>query len=391
MPMYDFDRIINRRGTHSDKWDRCSVGEIPLHYADMDFSCAPEIIEALQKRVGHGIFGYTYFADQDLYDAVQLHNDRYGWKVTPDSLVLSNGVVSALGHIAKIITPEDARCLSFYPVYGPIYMRPQEVGREVVFSNLESDERGYGAFNYQDIENKLRTHPDIRFVMLCNPHNPFGRVYTFEELRLLGEICARYDVWIVSDEIHRDITRRDIVYTPMEKAFPEYKEKIVTCFSPSKSFNLAGMVYSLIVINDPGLRSRWREYVNRIICLEEHNTNVLSLTAMIAAFSKGGLWLDAMREYLDTNYCALEQFLKKELPKIHYSRPEGTYFAWIDFSPYLQENPAEFFRKEAGVLLGNGKDFGSQWKGYVRTNIACPKSLLIEGFEKIAASIHKAE
>ncbi|WP_160675480.1 MalY/PatB family protein [Clostridium sp. C8-1-8] len=391
---YDFDKLIDRINTNSIKWEFMhefdkSVSEdtIPLWVADMDFPCAPEIINALHQRVDKLIFGYSSNDTDRYYSAVSSwYKRRFNWIIKREDIFYSPGVVPAIGYLIEILTNPNEGVIIQNPVYHPFAISIRSHNRVVVNNSLINN-NGYYEIDFDDLEKKAKD-PNNKLLILCSPHNPVGRVWKKEELVKVGKICFANDVIIISDEIHSDLIRKNIKHTPLEVAFPEYKTGIITATAPSKTFNLAGMQLANIIIHDEEIKNRWKKYVNEKLNISLPTT--FAITATEAAYLESEPWLEELLNYLDDNINFLEAFLKSNLSKAKFVKPEGTYLTWIDFSAYGYSN--EEFNKlmieKAKVLLESGTIFGEEGKGYFRVNIACPRVLLEEAFNRIAKALN---
>jgi cystathionine beta-lyase len=395
---YNFDAIINRQDTNAVSidgfrkylLDTNEVSELPypdneliiMWVADMSFATAPEIIEALLKRVKHGIFGYTEISDSTYKKAfTNWAESKYEWTINPDHIVTSQGVVPALYDLISYLCMPYEKILTLTPSYAYFKLAADFNGNELITSRLICENGSY-FIDFDDIRKQIKAHKISLFV-LCSPHNPTGRLWTNAELKELGEICLENNVVIIADEIHCDILRKGKKFTPMAKLFPD-SDQIITCMAPSKTFNLAGFMFANIIIPNDDLRAKW---------LQKHHgsENPLSLTAAQAAYSHGQDWLDALTQYLDTNFMFLDNYLKENLPKTVFKIPEATYLAWIDVRAYFQkeEDLTFFFANKAGVLLEGGNMFVENGTGHIRLNLACPKSILEESLGRISEAIKR--
>lgn len=396
---YNFDLPVDRSGTNSLKWEfmrkidpETPEGTLPFWVADMDFACAEPIIEALHARVDRRIFGYSSHETPRYFDAVRgWYRRRFGWEVEPEAIVFSPGIVPAVNYLVEILTKEGEPVIIQRPVYYPFTGAIEARGRRVVNNPLLERDGRY-EMDYADLERKA-DESGARLLILSSPHNPVGRVWTEEELKKLVAVCERRGITIVSDEIHYDLVRRGVRHHPLETVAPQYRDKIVTATAPSKTFNLAGMQLSNLVIHDPALRAAWRDYAGAKLHLELHNA--LAIEAAEAAFEKGEPWLEELVDYLDGQAEFLGRFLAERLPAARYRVPEGTYLAWIDFSAYGGKRPGDAealvrrLTREARVMLEAGSLFGPEGEGWIRLNFACPRSILAEGLERVAKALAK--
>ncbi len=382
----DFDTVIDRRGTGSLKYD-CAAergkpeGILPLWVADMDFRTPSCVQDALQEAVAHGIWGYSepgegYFAALEGW-----MKKRHGWEIRREWTVRTPGVVFALALAVRAYTEPGDAVLIQQPVYYPFSEVIRDNGRRIVSSDLLYDRemRTY-RMDLSDLETKIREEK-IRLFFLCNPHNPVGRVWDPEELREAGEICRRYGVTVVSDEIHADFVyeKKHTVFSLAGEGFGDFS---VICTAPSKTFNLAGLQISNIIIRDPELRKRFRQQLD---AAGYSQANTFGLRACEAAYRGGEEWLEALLGYLRGNRDYLEEYLKENMPRIRMVRVEGTYLAWLDlrdlgFSPRERE---ERIIHGAGLWLDRGEVFGLTGEGFERINFACPRSVLREALEKL--------
>ena len=372
---YDFDTIIPRRGTNSYKWDTPEEeGVLPMWVADMDFRTAPAVIEALQRRVAHGIFGYTK-VPQAYYDAVvRWFGNRHRWQVDPRWIVYTSGVVPALSAIIKALTVPGDRVIVQTPAYNCFYSSIRNDGCEMSANRLVYRDNRY-TVDFDDLEAKA-ADPKAKLLLLCNPHNPVGRVWTPEELRRIGDICLRHGVFVVADEIHCELTYEGHDYTPFASLSERFLMNSATCVSPSKAFNLAGLQ-----IADEQVRRRIDRAVNiNEVC----DVNPFGVAATIAAYDESGAWLDALRKYLWGNYEYLRRFFEERLPQYPVLPLEGTYLVWIDCraTGIGSDDTALRLQKEQKLMVNSGTLYGPGGEGFIRLNIACPRTLLADGLER---------
>ena len=377
---YNFDEIVPRRNTLSYKWDSAADGEVlPMWVADMDFRTAPAIVEALQKRVSHGIFGYTRVPDA-YYDAViNWFGRRHGWKIRRERMIYTSGVVPALSAIIKALTVPGDKMVVQTPVYNCFFSSIRNNGCTLVSNPLVRVEDTW-KMDFEDLEQKV-SDPKVKLFLLCNPHNPAGRVWTQEELTRMGEICFRHDVMIISDEIHCELVFPEYRYIPFASISEEFAARSVTCISPSKAFNMAGLQIANIVAPDEEVRRKIDKAINiNEVC----DVNPFGVLATIAAYNEGEEWLVQLLDYLKGNYLWMRDFCRKYLPQFPVSRLEGTYLVWMDCSP-LHQSSEELERnlmKESRLWLNAGAMYGAEGEGFMRWNIACPRSVLEEGLNR---------
>lgn len=378
-----FDKIIDRRGTHSVKWDHAGGTDVtPMWVADMDFATAPCIIDALKRRVEHGIFGYVAVPDS-YYDAVvQWFGKRHGWTVERDWIIYTTGVVPALSAIIQGMKQQpDEEVIVLTPVYNCFFSSIRNSGCRVSESQLLYCDNTY-IIDYDDLERRA-ARPEAHLLVMCNPHNPAGRVWTGEELLRVGEICRRHGVIIVSDEIHCEIVMPGQHFTPMASLSPEMQQMVITCNSPSKSFNIAGLQIANIITDNP----EWRERINRAININEVcDVNPFGVEALPAAYSsEGAAWLDELNEYISGNYLVLKELFAERLPHVSVATLEGTYLAWVDVRK-LGRSSADITHAlltRARVAVNSGDMYGMAGEGFIRINLAMPRRPMLDALERM--------
>ncbi len=384
---YNFDEIIDRSGTSATKMESlpkgCPDDALPLWVADMDFACAEPILKALHERIDKKIFGYTmYDTDECLGAVLNWYKKRYGWEEQKENLFFCGGIVSAYAVLLNLLTKEGEGVVIQRPIYYPFTMKANSNGRQIVDSPLIYADGNYTT-DFDDLDKKM-AEPNNKVLVFCSPHNPAGRVWTEEEIRKVVDICKKYDKWIICDEIHCDLLRCGMTFHPILKVAPDYADRIAVCTAPSKTFNLAGMKTSNIVIHNKELQAAWKELIGGKLSMNGAGT--LGLTAMIAAYNEGEEWLEQLKEYLDGNFAYIDAFLKEHLPKAHMVPSEGTYLAWIDFNGYVDgdaEKLEEIMQKKARVALDEGYIFGDAGRGFERINIATPRSVVEDCMDRI--------
>ena len=384
---YNFDEIIDRSGTSATKMESlpkgCPDDALPLWVADMDFVCAEPILKALHERIDKKIFGYTmYDTDECLGAVLNWYKKRYGWEEQKENLFFCGGIVSAYAVLLNLLTKEGEGVVIQRPIYYPFTMKANSNGRQIVDSPLIYADGNY-TIDFDDLDKKM-AEPNNKVLVFCSPHNPAGRVWTEEEIRKVVDICKKYDKWIICDEIHCDLLRCGMTFHPILKVAPDYADRIAVCTAPSKTFNLAGMKTSNIVIHNKELQAAWKELIGGKLSMNGAGT--LGLTAMIAAYNEGEEWLEQLKEYLDGNFAYIDAFLKEHLPKAHMVPSEGTYLAWIDFNGYVDgdaEKLEEIMQKKARVALDEGYIFGDAGRGFERINIATPRSVVEDCMDRI--------
>jgi len=398
---YDFDREIDRRGTNATKWEFMqSEGDVlrlehtdrffgegrtlPMWVADMDFPCPQPVIEALTERAAHGIYGYTSPSEAYQQAVVGWMSRRQGWEVDPESICISPGVVPALCMLVRTFTQPGDAVLIQPPVYYPFAAAIELNGARVVRNPLLLEDGRY-RMDYADLERKA-ADPQVKLAILCSPHNPVGRVWTAQELRRFAEICREHGVLVLSDEIHGDLIYPGLSFASLATLGGELAEQAVICTAPSKTFNLAGLQTSNIIVSDPDLRSRFQATL-----LKNGLTgiNPFSLVALQAAYTQGDQWLTQVLAYLNDNLSYLRQVLARQLPQVRLIEPEGTYLSWLDFRQLGLSRQAlhDLTLHRAGVYLDEGHIFGEQGEGFARMNIACPRPLLKEALNRLVQAV----
>ena len=388
---YDFDKINLRRGTNSYKWDSVRDPDVlPMWVADMDFMTSPSIVDALQRRVAQGIFGYTHVPDT-YYEAVRgWFACRHGWAPEKEWMIYTSGVVPALSAVIKALTVPGDKVLVQTPVYNCFFSSIRNNGCGIVSNCLVAEgsdgaaSQGTGGFTYRidfdDLESKA-ADPSVKVMLLCNPHNPAGRVWTRDELSRIGEICIRNGVTVVSDEIHCELVYPGHRYTPFASVSEDFLKHSVTCISPSKAFNIAGLQIANIIAFDPDIRRR----IDRAININEVcDVNPFGIEATVAAYTEGGPWLEELLVYLKGNYDCFRDYCSRNLPDFPVAELEGTYLVWMDCrrlgmaSGTLEEK----LLSEEKLWLNAGTMYGDGGEGFMRWNIACPRQVMLDGLAR---------
>ena len=387
----NFNIVVNRKNTNCLKYDFAvrrgrPENVLPLWVADMDFKVAPEITQAIEKRVAHGIFGYSEVKEEYFEAVLAWMEQKHGWHVKEDWLVKTPGVVFALAMAVQAFTEPGDAVIIQQPVYYPFSEVIADNGRRIVDNTLELKEDGKYHINFEDFEQKVKEN-HVKLFLLCSPHNPVGRVWTKEELKKIAAICRKYDVIVVSDEIHEDF-----VFNGKHQVFADLSEdaknRTITCTAPSKTFNLAGLQVSNIWIANPKLREKFKK---QIAAAGYSQLNTLGLTACEAAYRYGGEWHAELLGYLKSNLNFLREFLQTRLPEVKLIEPEGTYLVWLDFGSLglTEEQREELLTKKAGIWLDSGAIFGAAGEGFERINIACPRSILKDALERIERAVRQ--
>lgn len=382
---YDFDIEIRRKGSNSYKWDSAANDEIlPMWVADMDFRTAPAVIDALAKRVEHGIFGYTK-VPQAYFDAVTgWFEKRHHFRFEKEWLLFTTGVVPALSAIIQALTEPGDEVIVQGPVYNCFFSSIRNNKCEMVSNDLIYNDGAY-SIDFEDLEKKVKS-PRAKLMLLCNPHNPVGRVWTKEELSKIGEICFRNNVLVVADEIHCDLVYSPHRYTPFASQGGEFLEKSITCTAPGKTFNLAGLQVANILAFDPEIKAKIDKSLNiNEVC----EINPFAVEGLIAAYTEGEEWLEQLKEYLEGNYRYLKDFFAEHLPRFPVLPLEGTYLVWIDCRSLEEtsEKIAERLLSRGKLQVNHGSLYGKSGEGFIRLNIACPRSTLKKGLSRLKMAL----
>lgn len=380
---YDFDSRYERRDTGSVKWD-IKENELPMWVADMDFKAAPAVIEALEKRVEHGIFGYCVVPDS-WSEAIQgWWSRRHGYKIEKEQLVFCSGVVPAIGSAIKRLTDEGDSILLQTPVYSTFFGSIENHGRQVLESELKYDGKVY-SIDFKDLEEKL-SRPPTKMMIICNPQNPIGQIWSREELLKIGELCDKYKVLLLSDEIHCDLCDPGCNYIPFASVSELCEQNSITFISVSKAFNLAGIQSAALVIADKELRHKMEQGL-RADGLA--HPNAFAVDATVAALNKSEEWLDELREYLRCNKLRTQNFLKEELSELKALPTEATYLLWIDCKEVTEDSVelCDFIREKTGLFLTNGSQYGGNGKHFIRMNVACPAEQLEDALSRLKKGV----
>lgn len=389
MSIYDFDKFIDRENTFSVKWDypkklfpESDLKPLPLWVADMDFQCSNEIISALKKRLDNLILGYSSGYTGEYNKAVKTwFKDRFDFKIDDSEIFFSPGVVAALSYLIQCLTNEGDGIIIQQPVYYP-FKEKIKANKRVVVNNPLVYKEGKYEIDFKDLEEKMSLD-NVKGMIFCSPHNPVGRVWTKEELIKLCDIAKKYDKFIISDEIHCDITRKGVTHTILASLCHDYKHRIITCTSPSKTFNIAGLQISNIIIQNDEYKKLWEEFAIKRGSL--HGPNALAMCATIAAYNESKLWLHEVNSYIDSNINFVKEYVNKNMKKAKVIDCEGTYLLWLDLSGYgkTMKEIKDLIQNKAKVILDEGTMFGKEGYGFERINVACPKSLLEEILKRI--------
>ncbi|HOM66734.1 MAG: Cystathionine beta-lyase PatB [Chloroflexi bacterium ADurb.Bin120] len=379
----DFDSIIDRRCTESYKWHYYPEDVLPMWLADMDFKAPEPVIQALTERVNHGVFGYGSRLE-GLDDAILQHLVHFfDWTVNPEDLNFVCGVVTGFVHAIYSLTEPGESVLIQTPIYPPILRAPHATGRVAVHNRLILKEDGKYEIDFDDFEEKVAS--GVKLFILCNPHNPVGRVFTREELTKMAEICLKYNVWICSDEIHNDLIFSGYQHIPIANLSPDAAQITVTYLAPSKTFNIAGLSTSVVIAENPVIKDRLSQTLSMLL----GHPNILGLHAARAAYLHGRPWLREVMHYLQANRDYLVNYVNENLPGIRMWSPEGTFLGWLDCRQLEVESPHRFFLDEAKVGFNDGISFGEDGQGFLRINFGCPRAMLDEGLVRMKTALEK--
>lgn len=388
MSTFDFDTVINRRGTNSYKWDIVKEEDvIPLWVADMDFKAAPAILEALKKRVEHGVFGYTLVPDSYYEAIINWFARRHNWQIDRSWIIYTTGVVPAVSCAIKALTLPGEKVLIQTPDYNCFFSSIKNNGCEVAENELVRRGDSY-VVDFEDFERQCADEKTTVF-LLCNPHNPAGRVWTKEELERMNDICLTHGVRVISDEIHCELVMPGHRFTPFTAISDACRDNSVVLNSPTKAFNIAGLQIANIICADPAMRRRIDRAVNiNEVC----DVNPFGVVALQAAYNESEEWLDSLNHYIWGNYLALKEFIAKELPRLEVARLEGTYLAWVDIKAtgLTSDEAYEKLMKEGRVYVNSGTMYGRRaGEGYLRINLACPRATLLEGMKRMGGVLRQ--
>ena len=385
---FNFDKIIDRTNNFSAKWSEMNKNFgtndlLPMWVADMDFLTAPCVMEALKDRLEQGIFGYTTRPSSYNESIVNWLDNRFSWKINQEWLMFSPAVITSISLLIQNLTQKNDKIMIQEPVYSPFHNIVESNERSLVISPLVKLDDGSYVMDYEDIEAKIK---DVKVFILCNPHNPVGRVWTREELTRLGEICLKHNVLVISDEIHSDIILKNHKHTPFASISKEFRENTITCMAPTKTFNLAGLQSSFLVISNP----YYYEVMDKAFSiLDIKRNNAFSLVATEAAYNYGEDWLYELIKYIEDNVDFAIDYIKNHMPQLKVKKPEGTYLLWVDFSNLNvdKKDLKNALINKGRIALSDGSSFGIGGDGYYRINLACPRSMVLEGLKRIEFAI----
>lgn len=379
---HDFDQIIHRRDSDSIKWNKYPEDVLPLWVADMDFHSPPGVIHALEERLDHGIFGYPEIQEGTRNAVIDWLWQQHNWSITKDDLIFLPGVVVGFNLAAHALTQPGDGVLVQTPTYKPFLDIADNVGIEQHAMILD---RALPSGEYQISQNSFRAsiQPNTQIFMLCNPQNPTGRVFSRRELETMANLCLEHDIYICADEIHHDIVFSGYKHLPIASLDPEIARRTITLFSPTKTFNIAGLKAAVAVITDQKIKERFLQAKQGLV----GRVNVFGQVGLRAAYSTGGPWLNDLLAYLETNRDVVVEFVNQQLPGVSMAQPQGTYLAWLDCQGTGLDHPQQFFLKEARVGLNAGEWFGDAGKGFVRLNFGSPKELVLEGLQRMREAL----
>jgi cystathionine beta-lyase len=398
---YDFDQEIDRRGTNSVKWEYIQDEEqeigllhtdqffgenrmLPLWVADMDFPAPKPVVDALKTRAQHGIYGYTAPSDDYLQTVVGWMRRRHGWEISPEWIMTTPGVVAALNMLVRTFVSPGEKVIIQPPIYHPFYFAIENNQGVLALNPLKYKNHRY-TMDFADLEEKTKD-PYVKMAILCSPHNPVGRVWNMEEITRFGEICIENNVLVVSDEIYCDLLFKGVKFTPFATISEEFSQNAVVCTAGSKTFNLAGLTHSNIIIPNQELREQFGQ---TLLSSGLFGVNIFGLVALEAAYNHGEEWLEQLLDYLEDNLHYLEKYIAKNIPKISVVKPEGTYLVWLDCRELGigKEELKALMVEEARVYMDEGYIFGPEGEGFERINIACPRPILADALERIKEAI----
>lgn len=385
---FNFDKIVDRTNNFSAKWSEMNKNFgtnnlLPMWVADMDFLTAPCVMEALKDRLEQGIFGYTTRPSSYNESIVNWLDNRFSWKINQEWLMFSPAVITSISLLIQNLTQKNDKIMIQEPVYSPFHSIVESNERNLVISPLVKLDDGSYVMDYEDIEAKIK---DVKVFILCNPHNPVGRVWTREELTRLGEICLKHNVLVISDEIHSDIILKNHKHTPFASISKEFSENTITCMAPTKTFNLAGLQSSFLVISNP----YYYEVMDKAFSiLDIKRNNAFSLVATESAYNYGEDWLYELIKYIEDNVDFAIDYIKNHMPQLKVKKPEGTYLLWVDFSNLNvdKKDLKNALINKGRIALSDGSSFGIGGDGYYRINLACPRSMVLEGLKRIEFAI----
>ena len=381
--MYDFDTPVDRKNTNSLKWD-IKEGELPMWVADMDFQTSPAIIHALEKRVENGVYGYNIIPEEWSRAYINWWDKRHHFKMEEEWLIFCTGVVPAISSCVRKLTSVGENVLVLTPVYNIFFNSIYNNGRNILQSRLRYENGAY-EIDWKDFEEKL-ANPQTSLLIFCNPHNPVGKIWDKETLARVGELCKKYGVTVISDEIHCDLTEPGYEYVPFASVSEVCKDISVSCIAPTKCFNIAGLQTAAVSVPNPLLRHKvWRALNTD----EVAEPNTFAVQAAVAAFEEGEPWLEELNAYTTANRRYVEEFVKNEIPSLSVVSGHATYLLWIDVSKITQDSKvfSKFLREKTGLFVNEGKEYGGDGKSFIRLNVACPRCYVEDGMNRLKEGV----
>lgn len=386
--MSRFNQIIDRKNTKCYKWDynKEIFGKedlLSMWVADMDFQAPPEVLEVLQKRVDHGVFGYTGITDSFYDSIIKWMKDRFNWKIKKEWIIATPGIVPSINFAIQTYTEKNDKILIQTPVYYPFFTSIKNNNRILVVSELKLINDHY-EMDFENLEKKLAD--DVKMMILCSPHNPVSRVWKLEELQRISELCLKNDVLLISDEIHADLILSSNKHNPIPTISKEIADNSLTMFAPSKTFNVAGLSLSFVVISNKKIRVKFQK---TMLNLGLHLSNLFGIEALEASYTYGQKWLEELLIYIEDNYIFVQQYLQNNIPQIKAIKMEGTYLLWLDCREMglSQKELVNFFINKAGLALNDGAKFGKGGKGFMRMNLGCSRKLIEQALDQLAIAI----
>ena len=381
--MYDFDTPVDRKNTNSLKWD-IKEGELPMWVADMDFQTSPAIIHALEKRVENGVYGYNIIPEEWSRAYINWWDKRHHFKMEEEWLIFCTGVVPAISSCVRKLTSVGENVLVLTPVYNSFFNSIYNNGRNILQSHLRYENGAY-EIDWKDFEEKLK-NPQTSLLIFCNPHNPVGKIWDKETLARVGELCKKYGVTVISDEIHCDLTEPGYEYVPFASVSEVCKDISVSCIAPTKCFNIAGLQTAAVSVPNPLLRHKvWRALNTD----EVAEPNTFAVQAAVAAFEEGEPWLEELNAYTTANRRYVEEFVKNEIPSLSVVSGHATYLLWIDVSKITENSKSfsRFLREKTGLFVSEGKEYGGDGKSFIRLNVACPRCYVEDGMNRLKEGV----
>jgi len=381
---YNLDEIIERRGSHSVKWDWAKADILPMWVADMDFKTAPEVIQAISEKVSHGVFGYGTIPENFHQSVIDWWETNHHFTIEKEWLLPATGVLPSLSAIIRTFVKPDENIILQTPVYNHFFAILENYGCHVVCNDLKYEAGNY-TIDFDDLEKKA-SDPKTKLLLFCNPHNPVGKVWTREDLEKVADICSRNNVMVVSDEIHSDLIFNNRQHIPFVSIAQDYELQSVTCGSPCKTFNFSGLPISYLISRNKNILERTRKMLE----LQENSyPNPIAMEALIAAYTKGHEWMGELKDYLYQNFIFLKSFCSEHLPEIYVVPLEATYLVWLDCRVFgkTSDELSKILLMDGKVWLNSGTMYGQNGEGFMRINIGCPRQLLMEGLERLKKAL----